>query len=185
MFYDCLKEKSLGFTIVAEGLGESYTNLKSPFGIIAYLRPTITLLYLIIAALMFMAAVDRRKPLVYGMVLLAGLIVAGAISQSLAYYVIRNHESPAGCKGEVLVERSLGLMAEDVVKIHAQNLQAVLNKTDGVWRVSVRADRRALNYSYRFKKPIPTDEDFFRGSSLMQKQLLADTALKNGGRGRN
>ena len=73
-----------------------------------------------------------------------------------------------------LVERSLDLMAEDVVKTHAQNLQAALNKTDGVWRVSVRADRRALNYSYRFKKPTPTHEDFFRASSLMQKQLLAD-----------
>ena len=83
---DCLKERSLLYIILASGLGDGYTNLKAPFGTISYIRPTITLLYLVIAGLIFMAAVDRRKSAVFGMVLLAALIAAGAITQSLAYY---------------------------------------------------------------------------------------------------
>ena len=79
--FDCLKERSLLYTIVVAGLGDGYTNLKFPFGYISYIRPTITLLYLIIAATVFMAAVDRLKPAVFVMVLLAALITAGAIIQ--------------------------------------------------------------------------------------------------------
>jgi hypothetical protein len=71
---DCLKESSLLCTIVAAGLGDGYTNVKYPFGHISNIRPIITLLYLIIAAMFFMAAVDRRKPVVFGMVLLAALM---------------------------------------------------------------------------------------------------------------
>ena len=71
---DCLKESSLLCTIVAAGLGDGYTNVKYPFGHISNIRPIITPLYLIIAAMFFMAAVDRRKPVVFGMVLLAALM---------------------------------------------------------------------------------------------------------------
>ena len=52
---DCLKERSLLYIILASGLGDGYTNLKAPFGTISYIRPTITLLYLVIAGLIFMA----------------------------------------------------------------------------------------------------------------------------------
>ena len=39
--FDCLKERSLLYTIVVAGLGDGYTNLKFPFGYISYIRPTI------------------------------------------------------------------------------------------------------------------------------------------------
>jgi hypothetical protein len=51
-------------------------------------------------------------------------------------------------------------------------LQTELDKLNGVWSVSVRAEGRALIYTYRFKEPTQTDEGFYyRVSSVMQKQL--------------
>ena len=64
VLYDCLKNESLLFTVVASGLEETYTNLRSPIDDISYLRPVISVLYLFVAAPMFMAAVARRKPIV-------------------------------------------------------------------------------------------------------------------------
>jgi hypothetical protein len=63
-------------------------------------------------------------------------------------------------------------MAESLVKEKAQELQAELIKLNGVWSVSVRAEGRTLIHTYRFKKPMATDEDFYRANSVMQKQLL-------------
>jgi hypothetical protein len=166
---DCLKESSLLYTILAAGLGDGYSSVKYPFGHISNIRPIVTLLYLIIAAIIFMAAVDRRKPVVFGMVLLAALISTGAILQSLEYYLAWNYEN-SGCRADEMIERAKGRMAESLVKQKAQELQTELDKTNGVWSVSVRAEGRALIYTYRFKEPI--DEGFYRRNSVMQKQLL-------------
>jgi hypothetical protein len=63
--------------------------------------------------------------------------------------------------------------AELSAKLYAQTLQAELDKTGGsVWNVSVQAESRALNYSYRFKKPVLTNEAFHHANDTMQKQLL-------------
>jgi hypothetical protein len=70
--YDCLKEESLLYAIVATGLQEPYSDLRPPIETLSYVRPIAALLYLVIAARMFMAAVDRRKFVVFGIVLLAG-----------------------------------------------------------------------------------------------------------------
>ena len=156
---ECLKERSLLFTIVAEGFGDGYSKVKWPFGHISNIRPLAQLLYIVIAAIIFMAAVDRRKPVVYGMVVLAGLIVAGAISELIGQYMIRNYKNPSGCRGELLVERAKDRMAEGLAKHIAQHLQAALDKENGVWRVSVQAEGRSLIHSqgYRRKKPIPIE----------------------------
>ena len=175
---DCLKESSLLYTIVAAGLGDGYSNVKYPFGHISNIRPIITLLYLIIAAMFFMAAVERRKPVVFGMVLLAALMSTGAIVQSLGSYLAWSFEQ-SRCKADEMAERAKDRMTKLLAKQRAQELQAELDKSNldkaSVWGVSVQAEGRGLNYTYRFKKPMPTDEGFvYRANGLMQKQLLSD-----------
>jgi hypothetical protein len=121
-----------------------------------------------------MAAVKRRKPVVFGMVLLAALISTAAIVQSLEYYLAWNYEN-SGCRADEMIERGKDRMAESLVKQKAQELQTELDKLNGVWSVSVRAEGRALIYTYRYKEPIQTDEGFYyRASSVMQKQLVGD-----------
>jgi hypothetical protein len=94
VLYDCLKNESLLFTVVASGLEETYTNLRSPIDDISYLRPVISVLYLFVAAPMFMAAVARRKPIVFGMVLLAALVATGANYLALKAYLDWKTEAP-------------------------------------------------------------------------------------------
>jgi hypothetical protein len=60
---------------------------------------------------MFMAAVDRRKPVVLGVVLLAGLIATGAIAQSVTYFLAWNYEH-SGCRGDEMAERGKDRMAK-------------------------------------------------------------------------
>ena len=63
-------------------------------------------------------------------------------------------------------------MAASAVKQGAQALQAELDKDNGGnWSVSVRADGRALIYTYRLK-PVATDDGFYRAQGAIQKQLL-------------
>jgi len=45
VLYDCLKNESLLFTVVASGLEETYTNLRLPIDDISYLRPVISVLF--------------------------------------------------------------------------------------------------------------------------------------------
>ena len=73
-----------------------------------------------------------------------------------------------------MTERGKDRMAESLVKQKAHELQTELDKLNGAWSVSVRAEGRGLIYNYRFKKPVPTDEGFYRANSVMQKQLLGD-----------
>jgi hypothetical protein len=87
VFCDCLKGESLLYTTVAAGLGEAYTNLKPSIDALSYARPVIAVLYLLIAARFFMAAVDRRKPIVFCSVLLAAVIATGVNWASLFGYL--------------------------------------------------------------------------------------------------
>ena len=84
--YDCLKQESLLFQIVASGMGEAYTKLKAPIDDLSYIRPLTTVLYLLIAARVFMVAVDHRKPAVFGLVVLGALISTVAIYQTFKAY---------------------------------------------------------------------------------------------------
>jgi len=84
--YDCLHEEGgLFYRILATGLQEPYTRLKPPIDLLSYLRPIITVLYLVVAARIFMAAL--RKPLVFPLVLLAALMVSGTTMFAKKAYV--------------------------------------------------------------------------------------------------
>jgi hypothetical protein len=121
-----------------------------------------------------MAAADRRKPVVLGAVFLAGLVAAGATVKSLASYIDWVREN-SDCKGELMVEQAKDRMAVSLVRQRAQALEAELEKTNGLWKVSVRAEGRSLVYSYRFKNRVATDTPrFYQANSIMQKQLLGD-----------
>jgi len=87
VLYDCLKGESLLYTVVASGFQEAYTNLKPPIDDISYLRPLIVVLYLFIAARFFMVAVDRRKPIVFGVVILAAILATAATYFTLGEYL--------------------------------------------------------------------------------------------------
>jgi hypothetical protein len=76
VLYDCLKEDSLLFTVLSPGFHDA----------ISWLRPVIAVLYLIIAACVFMAAVERRKSIVFATVIVAALVATGATYLSLRTY---------------------------------------------------------------------------------------------------
>ena len=84
--YDCYKQESIAFRIVAAGLQEPYDNLKPPIDTLSFLRPVITVLYLIIAAFVFRAATARRKSAVLATVLLSALLATGANIAALKAY---------------------------------------------------------------------------------------------------
>ncbi|MGC2409370.1 MAG: hypothetical protein WA441_05100 [Methyloceanibacter sp.] len=169
VLYDCLKGESLLFTIVATGLEEAYTNLRPPIDDISYLRPVIAVLYLIIAARVFMAAVDRRKSVVFGTVLLAALIATGANIISVRAYLNWKDER-SSCK-ENLVQAGLDRVAESVLKKMVEDTEKSKPDND-LWDVSLRAERRELIYTFRSKRPIDDIGAFYRWVSLRQKDRL-------------
>jgi hypothetical protein len=84
--HDCLTDRSFIYTVLSSGLQAAYNDLKPPIDALSYLRPVIAVLYLGIAARFFMAAVDRRKPAVFAMVLLAAFLATGANALGLKAY---------------------------------------------------------------------------------------------------
>ena len=175
VLYDCLKNESLAFTVVASGLEEAYTNLRPPIDDISYLRPVIAVLYLIIASHVFMAAVDRRKPIVFGMVLLAALVATGATYLSLAYYLDWNFKR-SGCEKtltEVGLDRVAASALQDIAEGIARQHEASKKENDA-YDVSIRAEGRTLIYTYRVKQPIVDRGAFFRSVGVHQKAVLDD-----------
>jgi hypothetical protein len=149
---ECRKQESLIFTILATGAQDAYGDLKPPLSTISFIRPAITLLYLVVAAPIFTADIDRRKRSVFGVVLLAALLATGAHIASMRAYFAWNYEN-SNCK-ENLLERGFDRVAEPVLKKFAADLDKGAKAiSDDFWDVSVQAEGRALLYSYRFKKP--------------------------------
>ena len=112
------------------------------------------MLYLVIAARFFMAAVDRRKSVVFGMVLLAALVATGANVLSLKAYFKWNYEN-SDCGEKRLGEIAMDRLGESALKEFARAMEASTEvKDNDVWDISVRAEGRTLSYTYRFKKPI-------------------------------
>jgi hypothetical protein len=171
---DCIKGESLLYTVLATGLQEPYTNLKPPIDDISFVRPIIGVLYLIIAGFFFMAAVDRRKKLVFGLVLLAALLATIAnVAALMAYF--RWMEEGSSCQ-KTVVEAGLNRVAESALKKTAQDLQAHLQaqpKTkEDVWDISIGAEGRTLSWIHRAKGPIVDMDGFHRFVSEMQKDLF-------------
>jgi hypothetical protein len=165
---DCQKAQSLIFTILATGLQEAYTGLKHPFDEISWLRPTIAFLYLVIAARFFMAAVDRRKPAVFGVVLLAALVATGATYFSLFAYLDRNLKT-SGC-ADNLDKLGLERMAESALKNFAAGIND--DEDDSTWDVSYRAEGRVLFCTWRSKQPLTNMEGFHRAVRKIQTNAL-------------
>ena len=168
---DCLKGESLVFTVVATGLQEAYENLRPPIDAISYLRPVIVLLYLVVAASAFAAAVARRKSAVFGMVLLAALIATGANIASLKAYLEWNPDN-SFCqdrllKGQIGFDR----VAESALKKFAADLNDDKEDYDS-WDVTYRAEGRVLIHTYRSKKPLVGIEAFHRTMAQLQKDAL-------------
>jgi hypothetical protein len=171
VLYDCLKNESLLFTVVASGLEEAYTNLRPPIDDLSYLRPVITVLYLLIAARFFMAAVNRRKPIVLGVVLLAALVATGVNFLSLKTYLDWNVGNSSCTEQTASGKLSLSRMAESALKEMAQGINAEAEAND-IFDVSVGAEGRTLSYTYRFKRPWPNPGAFYRWESEYQKTVL-------------
>ena len=149
---DCLKEASLMYTILATGLQEAYVDLKHPFDELSWLRPAIAVLYLGIAASVFMAAVIHRKWLVFALVLFAAVAATGANFLSLAYYIDWS-STRSSCEDEKnLAKLGLARMAESALVEFAAKLNQ--RKGTDLWDDSVRAEGRTLVFTYRFKRPI-------------------------------
>jgi hypothetical protein len=169
---DCLKGESFIYSVVASGLGEAYTNLKPPIDAISYLRPVIAVLYLVIAARFFMLAVGRRKGLVFCLVLLAAVIATGVNSASLIGYLSWRVKN-SSCQN-TLVEAGFDRAAESALKEFARgmNQNDPTNMHNWLMDVSVGAEGRTLNYSYRFKRPWPNSAAFYSWLSEYQKTVL-------------
>ena len=173
---DCLKQESLIYTILAAGLGEAYSELKPPIDDLSYIRPIITLLYLVIVARFLMIAVDRRKGAVFGLVILAALVTA-AVDWFGLREIIRWTEKNSSCEEDTLVAAGLYHTGESALKDLARKLQAAANtvaKDDAPYDVSVRAEGRTLMYTFHLKKPIFDMAGFNRYVNKRQKELFDD-----------
>jgi len=170
-YYDCLKRESLLFTIVASGLQEAYSNLKAPLDYISYIRPFTTLLYLLIAALAFTAAVDRRKSVVFGLVFLAALVTTFVEYRSLKAYSDWTSQTTACKKEEKLAALGFGLYGDSALKEFARGMNQDDPTTMHNWLfdLSVGAEGRTLTYSYHFKRPWPSSAAFYGWLSGYQK----------------
>jgi hypothetical protein len=168
---DCLKNESLGFTVLASGFQEAYTNLRPPVDGLSYLRPVITVLYLFIAARFFAAVVDRRRPMVFGLVLLAALVTAAADYVSLVAYGRWKIEQSSCAEKTQLATLGLNRAAESALKEMARGVQEGLEYNE-VEDVSVMAEGHTLTYTHHFKRPWPDQGAFYRWESEYQKDLL-------------
>jgi hypothetical protein len=154
---DCLKRESLGFRILTAGYQEAFTQIKDPIGRVTFLRTAVAAAYLFITAVFFMAAVQRRKDLVFVLVLLASLVGTAATAFSASYYLNRKI-AVSSCQDK-LFNRTMDRVAESALKNFASELQAeplVLN--DPSWNISIRAKGRVLSWSYRQKKALNEGE---------------------------
>jgi hypothetical protein len=129
---DCLKQNSLVYTIVAAGLQGAYEQLKPPIDMVSYLRPIIGVLYLLVAAWFFRAAIHRRKAAVFSM---AALVATGINVGALAYYLDWNFKA-SGCE-ENLPERGLDRMAESALRDLARRAEQSATDND-ILKMSVR-----------------------------------------------
>jgi len=139
--------------------------------------PVIAVLYLFIAARFFMVAVDRRKPIVFGMVFLAALVATSANYLSFRAYLDWKSENSSCAKQTASGQPALDLVAESALKEIARDIEQHVkasNTESWSYDVSVRAEGRNLIYTYHSKKPIVDLEAFYRATSLHQKQVLED-----------
>ena len=171
MEINCLKEQSLAITIIASGMGDGYDNLKNPFDELSHIRPVVTVLYLLIAARLFMTATDSRKFLTFGAVLLAAVLGAASIEFGLREYMQHLAEQ-TGCSDDVVVAAGLYQAGPHELKKFADDLNAEFQgnaSADDIYDTSVTAKGRNLIFKYHYKTPIFDMAVFHRG--IMEQQI--------------
>ncbi len=98
VLHDCMRGECLVYTILSSGAQWAYNELKSPFDEISIIRPLVAVLYLVIAALFFTAVVDRQKPIVFALVLLAAVLATGANLFALRSYFHWQQKENSSCE---------------------------------------------------------------------------------------
>jgi hypothetical protein len=167
---DCLKPESFVFTVLAAGLQEAYAQIKPPIDALSFARPAFTVLYLLIAAFMFMAAVDRRKGVVFVLVLLAAVAATSATALAASVYLNRKIKD-SNCQGQ-LVDAAIYRIGESALKRFARDLEGAPGfKDNPIFDISIIAEGRMLNLTYRLKVPAELGE-FYRLNNQQQKLLL-------------
>jgi hypothetical protein len=161
VIYDCLKGESLLLSVVASGFGEAYTNLKPPIDALSYLRPLIAVLYLFIAARFFMVAVDRRKPMVFGVVVLAAILatVANYFTVKAYFHWKGAHTS---CKDDKIQALGDDRFAESALKEIARTAQKEIARITAQKEIA------------REETPIVDMVDFYHWVAQRQQSDLKD-----------
>src|SRR5262249_25278676 len=127
------------------------------FDSISDILPVTTFLYFVIAACVFMAAVDRRKAIVFILVLIAvfiGNIAVGYTLESYLYWEMEHLKSSI-CDEKNIVPTTLNRVAESELKDMARQLQANVKSSDAIDQ-GVRAEGRSIIFTVRYKWPIDT-----------------------------
>ena len=115
-----------------------------------------------------MAAVDRRKSIVFATVVVAALVATGATYLSLRTYFNWNFEN-SNCN-QNLAERGLQSADESALKEFARGLAGA--DESELWDASIRAERRTLVFTHRFKIPVANMDAFNRGAAREQKTKI-------------
>ena len=140
---DCVKRESLTARILAAGYQEAFIQLKSPVDGLSYLRPAVTLLYFLVVACFFMAAVQTRKAVVFGLVLLASFVGTAATALSASIYLNRKI-AVSSCQDN-LFNRTMDRVAESALKKFALGLQAMPAVVDDRFGIFQSKHKSALS----------------------------------------
>jgi hypothetical protein len=144
--------------------------------------PVITVFYLFIAARFFMAAVDRQKArAVFGMVCLAALVATAANVLSLRAYLAWKSKTSSCMEQVAKGELGTDPIAESMMlKDFARNALTNYLKTNEWWDASVRAEGRALLFSYHLKKSMDTNA--FNHWVRLDQRFMRDAYCADGSR---
>jgi hypothetical protein len=154
LLHECQKRQSFIYSVLTSAFQETYGNLKPPIDKLPWLRPVVSLIYVFVAATVFMTAVGRSKAIVFGTVVLAYFLATATSGFALALYLDWNVRTSSCARN--LLEASLDRVAESALKDFAAavNRDALIHKD--AYDLSVRAEGRVLSFKYYFKEPIPT-----------------------------
>jgi hypothetical protein len=166
--YDCLKQESLPFSVFASGFQEAFTRLKSPIDDISWVRPLTTVFYLLVAARVFMAAVECRKSAVFGLVVLAALVSTAAVYLTSGAYFNWTVRTSDCWKQDKMMALGWGRYGESALQEFVQDL----SKDAEIQDASVRAEGRTVYLDRRFKTPILDKEAFHRSVDAQESNAI-------------
>jgi hypothetical protein len=156
LLHECQKRQSFIYSVLTAAFQETYANLKPPIDKLPWLRPVVSLIYVFVAATVFMTAVGRSKAFVFASVVLAYFLATVGSVFALALYFDWNVRT-SNCEKN-LVGASYDRVAESSLENFAARLRRDLSRDASIgndaYDLSIRAEGRILAFTYRFKKPI-------------------------------